>query len=170
MGPCTGRARTVCTGRGTRHEALSAWLAEARLLVAMVRCMCACIGDPVGPIGETTAACAWLSGRADDTRAVLLCVVGPCSQGHLRRRAEKQRRRWGGLRRRGLPLALRPTLALLPPLLQRADPDAHHCPDHGRLHLRRGTRRRPFNSAPMGVKSISFGSPHVRPSAQWASV
>ena len=29
-----------------------------------------------------------------------------------------------------------------------------------------GTRREPFNSTPMGVNSISFGSPHVRP--MWA--
>ena len=27
---------------------------------------------------------------------------------------------------------------------------------------RRGTRREPFNFTPMGVNSISFGSPHVR--------
>ena len=30
-----------------------------------------------------------------------------------------------------------------------------------------GTRREPFNFTPMAVKSISFGSPHVRTYALW---
>ena len=31
-----------------------------------------------------------------------------------------------------------------------------------------GTHREPFNSTPMGVKSISFGSLHVRCTPMWA--